>query len=221
MSLTVSIETGIQGGSIALFEGRNYLNGIVATENVSSAERVLIDLENLLTQHELQRTKIKKIVLSSGPGSSTGLRIGQAIALGLKKTLQCDLISFSTLDSMLAVYQKSESVDGGQQSIIVAVPIGRNQITAIHSNNNIDENFRSPSAAETRVFSYEEFTKAVRSAHNDTKIILHDKLYREIDLKLNNSNLPNKNIINAGANLAKINGLRVIISNIESVSRVK
>lgn len=211
MSLTLSIETGVEGGSLALFKQKSFLGGLSATEKISSAERVLVDLKHLLANYELQKNEITKIVLSNGPGSATGLRIGEAIAMGLKTTLRCDLIIVSVLEAMMIISQDGNSEERQQFGQIAAVPFGRNQIASLHLPNHIIVNTENGLAKRKLIGTYEEFFESICKVKTNTRIILHDKLHTQFAAELRSMFAFDNKIINVGTNLALVNGLKTLV----------
>ncbi len=117
----LSIETAVQGGSISLLQGVTELGGWVGTREVSKSEDILEETKNILERTGVEKKEIKRIVVSRGPGSYTGVRIGMAVGIGLSKALDCELIGVSALEAMLLANSR-ESIDSGEE-IITAVPI--------------------------------------------------------------------------------------------------
>ena len=88
--LTLSIETAVQGGSISLLQGKTELHNWIGSREVSKSEDVLQEIKNILKRNEIEKEELKKIVVSRGPGSHTGVRIGMAVGIGLRKALNCN-----------------------------------------------------------------------------------------------------------------------------------
>ncbi len=90
---TLALETGIGGGSVALFRERELIDSIGGSGVISRSEDLLDDLALILKRKNISNTKknLGRLVVSSGPGSHTGLRIGQATAFGLKHGLNLEL----------------------------------------------------------------------------------------------------------------------------------
>lgn len=57
-------------------------------------------LDNLLTRNQIDIKNIKRIIVASGPGSYTGVRIGVTVAKTLSYTLNIPLYQVSTLELM-------------------------------------------------------------------------------------------------------------------------
>ncbi len=124
--LTLSIETAIQGGSISLLQGTTELDNWVGSREVSKSEDILQEIKNILDRNNVGKDNLNRIVVSKGPGSHTGVRIGMAVGIGLRKAINCKLISVSPLEAMLSVYKSENKKD--EKEIITVIPIGRNQV---------------------------------------------------------------------------------------------
>ena len=119
--LTLGIETAVAGGSLSLWRGQRELATWTGEDQPVRAEDVLIRIKDLLQRSGIRKDEITKLVVSAGPGSFTGIRVGIATAIGLKDALQVELSSFSILEAMAA------SVD---LTGITAIPMGRDAACA-------------------------------------------------------------------------------------------
>jgi tRNA threonylcarbamoyladenosine biosynthesis protein TsaB len=77
-------------------------NGEVLGELASPAVRVLEDVDALLNASRLDRSELDALVVGTGPGSFTGLRMGLASARALAFALDLPLAGVSTLDALAA-----------------------------------------------------------------------------------------------------------------------
>lgn len=101
MALLLAIETTTKNCSVALFDNSNLIwvkehN----SDNYSHAEQVTLFIEEVVQRSNVSLNEIDGIVLSKGPGSYTGLRIGTSTAKGLCYSLGIPLVSVSTLRAM-------------------------------------------------------------------------------------------------------------------------
>lgn len=64
------------------------------------AERLILLLEDLLTETGLEWRDVARIGVGTGPGNFTGIRISVAAARGLALSLGCPAIGVSTLDAL-------------------------------------------------------------------------------------------------------------------------
>jgi tRNA threonylcarbamoyladenosine biosynthesis protein TsaB len=109
MALLLAIETTTKNCSVALFENSNLL---ILKEQYSDeylhAERLTLFIEEVIENTNISLKEIDGIVLSKGPGSYTGLRIGTSTAKGLCYSLDIPLVSVSTLKAMAFGMLKKE-----------------------------------------------------------------------------------------------------------------
>lgn len=115
---TLCLETGIAGGSIALFNSEGLVAGRVGEGSTSRSEYLLSSLDALLSEAGITAADIGRIAVSLGPGSFTGLRIGVASALGLSRALGCEIVGVPLLSAMLSLTENA-----GRAAV---VPVGKN-----------------------------------------------------------------------------------------------
>ena len=105
------IETATEICSVALSKG----DKIIACEEMqgySHAEKLFPLIDMLFNKTGIEKTTLRAIVLSIGPGSYTGLRIGASAAKGFAYTLNIPVITISTLQSIMLGAQASLSLSG-------------------------------------------------------------------------------------------------------------
>ncbi|MEC7864122.1 MAG: tRNA (adenosine(37)-N6)-threonylcarbamoyltransferase complex dimerization subunit type 1 TsaB [Bacteroidota bacterium] len=101
MALLLAIETTTKNCSVALFENSNLLQlKEKSSDKYSHAEQLTLFIEAVVKKSKITLKEIDGIVLSKGPGSYTGLRIGTSTAKGLCYSLDIPLVSVSTLKTM-------------------------------------------------------------------------------------------------------------------------
>ena len=92
----LAIDTATENCSVALgYQGQIYLKSQVAPQK--HANLVLGMIDELLREHNLERSAIDAIGFGSGPGSFTGVRIGVSVAQGLGLGLQKEVFGVSDL----------------------------------------------------------------------------------------------------------------------------
>lgn len=121
----LGIETSILSGSLALFTGKEYVHSNKAV--VSRSESLLPAIHDLFHDSECSISDLDEIIVSVGPGSFTGIRIGLATALGIASALGLQCVSASTLDAILP--------DMPDQAGFAAIPLGRDQFGVRYFNN--------------------------------------------------------------------------------------
>jgi tRNA threonylcarbamoyladenosine biosynthesis protein TsaB len=79
-------------------------------------------IQKLLNGSGVNRTDLSGIVLSIGPGSYTGLRVGSAVAKGLCYSLDIPLITLNTLTALAAKYR-----DGLSNTLLISMLVARKE----------------------------------------------------------------------------------------------
>ena len=95
--LTLAFDTATSVATAALVR-----DGEVLGERVSRAVRVLEDADELLRDAGVERAELTGLVVGTGPGSFTGLRMGLAAARGLALALELPVAGVSTLAALAA-----------------------------------------------------------------------------------------------------------------------
>ncbi|HSJ25209.1 MAG TPA: tRNA (adenosine(37)-N6)-threonylcarbamoyltransferase complex dimerization subunit type 1 TsaB [Longimicrobiales bacterium] len=104
----VAIETSTDLGSIAVGAGDELLGEMLIGMRSRHAESLLPALDFLLRTSRLERRDITGVVVGSGPGSFTGVRVAAATGRGLCHGLGVPLFAWSSL----AVLAAASTVDG-------------------------------------------------------------------------------------------------------------
>ena len=118
--LILGIESAIGGGSLAIYEAGKELASWTGEARVSRAEEILPNIDRMLNELDRRPKDLGTIVLSQGPGSFTGIRIGIATALGLCESLGSRCVGITTLEAL--------AHHAGNGSFTVGVPMGRDMI---------------------------------------------------------------------------------------------
>ena len=98
MSVLLSLETSTSVCSAALHEEGKLLASIELHIPQSASSRLAVMIDQLFKTVDIVPNAIKGVVVSAGPGSYTGLRIGVATAKGLCFALSIPLLSINTLE---------------------------------------------------------------------------------------------------------------------------
>lgn len=123
MNCLLAIESAIRGGSIALFRDAAKIDARTGNADISKAEDLLPKIAEMLSDNELKPVDLDSIAVSVGPGSFTGIRIGIATVLGLRRALSADCFGVSVLAAMAA--SAGEAVGGVSAAVI---PVGRTDV---------------------------------------------------------------------------------------------
>jgi tRNA threonylcarbamoyladenosine biosynthesis protein TsaB len=95
--LTLAFDTATSVATSALVH-----DGEVLAERASRAVRVLADAQELLEGAGAEPRELSRLVVGTGPGSFTGMRMGVAAARALAFALELQLAGVSTLDALAA-----------------------------------------------------------------------------------------------------------------------
>ncbi len=117
MALLLSLETSSQACSVALHNNGLLLASREIETPRSAASQLAVMIRDVINEVEHKPTDLQGVVVASGPGSYTGLRIGVATAKGLCYALNIPLIAINTLQ-LLAYQGKNwlKNLEGKEQS---------------------------------------------------------------------------------------------------------
>ncbi len=115
--LTLAFDTATSAATTALVR-----DGEVLGERVSRAVRVLEDADELLRAAGAEQAELTRVVVGTGPGSFTGLRMGLAAVRGLALALEVPVAGVSTLDALAAGAPGAMPVlDAGRREVFALV----------------------------------------------------------------------------------------------------
>lgn len=110
MAYILAIETTTKNCSAALFKNQELITfKEKMSEKYLHSEKLTFFINCLIQDAKISFDKLAAVIISKGPGSYTGLRIGAGTAKGLCYALSIPLISVSTLKAM--AYRASEKHD--------------------------------------------------------------------------------------------------------------
>jgi tRNA threonylcarbamoyladenosine biosynthesis protein TsaB len=115
--LTLAFDTATSVATSALVR-----DGEVLAERASRALRVLADVHELLREAKAEAAELGALVVGTGPGSFTGVRMGLAAARALAFALELPLAGVSTLDALSAGAPGAlPVVDAGRREVFTLV----------------------------------------------------------------------------------------------------
>ena len=82
-------------------------------------ETLLPAIERLLGEHGVDRARIAAIVVGTGPGAFTGLRVGIATAKGLAHGLGRPIVGIATGAALLAAARRTGTVEGDAGALLL------------------------------------------------------------------------------------------------------
>lgn len=97
MTKTIAFDTSNQPLSVALLDADNVIAQIETNISRNQSEQLLPAIDQLVMDAGWQPTDLDRVVVSAGPGSYTGLRIGVTTAKTLAYTLGIELAGVSSL----------------------------------------------------------------------------------------------------------------------------
>ncbi len=195
--IILAIESAIGGGSISLLRDGVEIANWMGTSNVSKAEDLLANIDTMLVENIISRNDIDMIAVSAGPGSFTGIRIGIATALGLKAGLGIVMSSQTALKAM--------AFSDSSESLIVALPVGRNAVCVqVFQNSNREV----IALDEPQTVTEEDLLNLIRNKINST-FLLHSSLFDNIESAPNVKNF-GKNIALAIAHICRENPGKIV-----------
>jgi len=183
--LILGIESAIEGGSLCLFRGNTEISCVCGKFGLSRAEDLIPTIQSLMVRSRVLPQELSVVVVSLGPGSFTGIKIGIATASGMAAGLRVRCLGVSILTAMAT----SSENDG---RIIAAVPVGRNSVCF----QRFDKSGRTITAITSPTLATEsDFTDLFQQ--KGLTFVLHDQLQGRIDC------LKATEILITGPNLAK------------------
>lgn len=197
-SIVLSIESSVQGGSISLLENDKEVDFWQGSGSIAKSEDILEELSKLLKKNTIEKYQIRQIVISRGPGSFTGTRIGLAIALGLKKSLNCDICGVSVLEAMAL-----KSDWNNNNNIVAAIPIGAKICIQRFK---IGRKRELSKVTMPYLVSFGTFIKQLE-ADLESGFVLYQKLYKDVLAGFQIENQIAKRIIDSSETLAYLIGL--------------
>ncbi|MCO5214552.1 MAG: tRNA (adenosine(37)-N6)-threonylcarbamoyltransferase complex dimerization subunit type 1 TsaB [Thermomicrobiales bacterium] len=121
----LAIDTSTDSVGIAL----STTDGVVSRTwlaNRAQTTTVLPEIDSMLAEHSMHPGDISGLVVATGPGTFTGLRVGLAIAKGIVAALSVPLAGVSTLDIVMAAHPEND--------LVAVLPAGRGRVVSKRRN---------------------------------------------------------------------------------------
>lgn len=117
MATFLIIDTALEEAIVALGKDGKIIGELTNKETHSHASFIQVAIANVLEGQQMAMTEIDAIVVTLGPGSYTGLRVGLATAKGMAYALEKPLIGLSTLKVLAAtaIQLSSTKIDASKQ----------------------------------------------------------------------------------------------------------
>ena len=121
------IETATDVCSVALTQGAEVLGVKESSDGNSHSKNLLPFIDQVLRESEKTNADLQGVVVSIGPGSYTGLRIGVSTAKGIAYSLNIPVITVSTLES---IAQGAKQQAGDNCDIVPMIDARRMEVFA-------------------------------------------------------------------------------------------
>ena len=116
MATFLIIDTALEEAIVALGKDGKIIGELTNKEMHSHASFIQVAIDTVLERQQIAIRELDAIVVTLGPGSYTGLRVGLATAKGIAYALQKPLIGLSTLGALGAAAVKlSTTIDQSTQ----------------------------------------------------------------------------------------------------------
>lgn len=95
--ITLAIDTSFHYLTLVIYDDEKLIASIQKEAFKQQSETILVEIQNLFNQANLLPTDLKRIILTDGPGSYTGLRIGMTVAKVLGSVADIEVYTLSSL----------------------------------------------------------------------------------------------------------------------------
>ena len=175
--LTLSIESAVGGGSIALLRAGEIVGHRSEGNDSSRAERLLSTIDDLLSEAEVVLRDLEMIAVSIGPGSYSGIRIGVSTALGLSHALGIECVGVSVLDAVA-------HANNIHQDFIAAIPVGKNDVAWQHFSQATDG---GKTTTGPELLPVAEFIDVLSREYSGTNLLAHVELLPRLGARISSS----------------------------------
>jgi tRNA threonylcarbamoyl adenosine modification protein YeaZ len=110
MSLVLAVDTSCSETSVALWEGSSPCIETVAANKDSHNEKLAGLVKDVIAEADFEFAELTHLVVGSGPGSFTGLRIGYSFMKGLAYSLKVPLLAVSSLKGYAGEFLSNRAV---------------------------------------------------------------------------------------------------------------
>lgn len=117
--MILAIETSVREGSISLLVDGKEIGYRCFGKEESMSQFLLAGIEELLIKAGVKKSDLKIVVVSNGPGSLTGIRIGISVGVGLAFALGIECLGVPLLEVI--------KPDILRRLVVSVIPAGRNR----------------------------------------------------------------------------------------------
>ena len=129
--LILGIDTSSPTGSVALVENDYVISESLLNSSQRYSDKLLIEVDAVFNSSKIKLNQIDGFVITTGPGSFTGLRVGMSFLKGLILATQKPFASVNTLDAY------AETVQPGPYAICPVLDARKKEVyTALYNSEN-------------------------------------------------------------------------------------
>ena len=129
--LILGIDTSSPTGSVALLDNDSVISESLLNSSQNYSDKLLIEMDTVFNSSKIKLNQIDGFVITTGPGSFTGLRVGMSLLKGLILATQKPFASVNTLDAY------SETVQPGPYAICPVLDARKKEVyTALYNSKN-------------------------------------------------------------------------------------
>ena len=127
----LGIDTSSPTGSVALVDNDDVISESLLNSSKNYSDKLLIEVDAILNSSKTKLNQIDGFVITTGPGSFTGLRVGMSLLKGLILATQKPFASVNTLDAY------AETVQPGPYAICPVLDARKKEVyTALYNSKN-------------------------------------------------------------------------------------
>jgi len=127
----LGIDTSSPTGSVALVDNDDVISESLLNSSKNYSDKLLIEVDAALNSSKTKLNQIDGFVITTGPGSFTGLRVGMSLLKGLILATQKPFASVNTLDAY------AETVQPGPYAICPVLDARKKEVyTALYNSKN-------------------------------------------------------------------------------------
>ncbi len=152
--LILAIDNSTMYGNVALTSSDGLLAEHTVLSRLTHSKRLLVSLENILTESALDWSQLDALAVCLGPGSFTGLRIGLATIKGIAMATGLPLIGVSSLDGL------ASQLPFARQQICTILDARKHEIYAAFYESSV-ESGEVQRTSEYLVMAPEQLTKQI------------------------------------------------------------
>ena len=190
MALLLSLETSSRICSVAVHNNVDLISSTELHIEQSHASKLAPIIESALKTVGVERSQLSAVVVSSGPGSYTGLRIGVSTAKGLCYALRIPLIAINTLDLMayeINIFNKDNAllcpmIDARRMEVYCkVVDSGLNEVIPVEARV-IDESAFNDLLQSNRIYFFGDGATKCQSVIKHANAVFLDGIYPKASL---------------------------------------